>query len=63
MSGKWVWGLLHGDFGYSSAEAAGGRLIWERVALTMAVSFAAMLFLGGRAPHRHLFGGAPIFDQ
>jgi peptide/nickel transport system permease protein len=43
--GKWVWGMLHGDFGQSFGEKRPvGELIWERLALTVAVSFAAMLF-------------------
>lgn len=43
--GKWVWGMLHGDFGQSFLfNRPVGELIWERLGLTMAVSFAAMLF-------------------
>ncbi|NPV07505.1 MAG: ABC transporter permease [Anaerolineae bacterium] len=43
--GKWVWGMLHGDFGQSFLfNRPVGELIWERLGLTMAVSFAAMVF-------------------
>lgn len=43
--GKWMWGMLHGDFGQSFLENKPvGDLIWERLGLTVAVSFAAMLF-------------------
>lgn len=43
--GKWVWGMLHGDFGQSFLfNRPVGELIWERLGLTVAVSFAAMIF-------------------
>ncbi len=43
--GKWVWGMLHGDFGQSFLfNRPVGELIWERLGLTMAVSFAALVF-------------------
>lgn len=43
--GKWVWGMMHGDFGQSFLENRPvGELIWERLGLTVAVSFAAMIF-------------------
>ncbi|NLT41152.1 MAG: ABC transporter permease [Anaerolineae bacterium] len=43
--GKWVWGMMHGDFGQSFLfNRPVGELIWERLGLTMAVSFAALLF-------------------
>lgn len=42
---KWVWGMLHGDFGQSFLfNRPVGELIWERLGLTMAVSFAALVF-------------------
>jgi peptide/nickel transport system permease protein len=42
---KWVWGVLHGDFGRSfEFRRPVGELIWERMGLTLAVTASAMLF-------------------
>ena len=42
---KWIGGVLHGDFGQSFLyNRPVSELIWERLALTVAVSFAAMVF-------------------
>jgi peptide/nickel transport system permease protein len=42
----WVWGSLHGDFGisYEWGEPV-GNLIWERLALTVAIAFSSMIFV------------------
>jgi len=42
----WVWGSLHGDFGisYEWGEPV-GNLIWERLALTVAIAFTSMIFV------------------
>jgi len=42
---KWMWGMFHGDFGQSFLyNRPVAELIWERLALTVSVSFAAMIF-------------------
>jgi peptide/nickel transport system permease protein len=42
----WVWGSLHGDFGVSYEwNEPVGNLIWERLALTVTVSFTTMIFI------------------
>lgn len=42
---KWIWGVLHGDFGYSFGwNKPVSELIWERMALTVAVTFSALIF-------------------
>lgn len=42
---KWITGVLHGDFGQSFLyRVAVSALIWERVWLTVAVSFVTLLF-------------------
>jgi peptide/nickel transport system permease protein len=42
---KWVWGMLHGDFGKSMEwQVSVSSLIWERLALTFALSVFTMLF-------------------
>lgn len=42
---KWIWGVLHGDFGFSFEWNQPVRtLIGERLALTMVVSLASLLF-------------------
>jgi peptide/nickel transport system permease protein len=42
---KWIWGVLHGDFGRSfEFRRPVGELIWGRMGLTVAVSASAMLF-------------------
>jgi peptide/nickel transport system permease protein len=42
---KWVWGVLHGDFGRSfEFQRPVGELIWDRMGLTLAVTASAMLF-------------------
>lgn len=42
---KWVWGMLHGDFGQSFEwNRPVSSLIWERLALTFVVSLFTMLF-------------------
>ena len=42
----WVWGSLQGDFGisYEWGEPV-GNLIWERLALTVVISFTSMIFI------------------
>ncbi|HRU33160.1 MAG TPA: ABC transporter permease [bacterium] len=41
----WVWGMLHGDFGQSFEwNRPVSQLIWERLALTVAVSTFTMVF-------------------
>jgi peptide/nickel transport system permease protein len=41
----WVWGMLHGDFGQSFEwNRPVSQLIWERLALTIAVSTFTMVF-------------------
>lgn len=43
--GKWVWGMLHGDFGRSMEwGVAVEDLIWERMGLTVALSGFTMIF-------------------
>jgi peptide/nickel transport system permease protein len=43
--GKWVWGMLHGDFGQSFRyKAPVANLIWDRVWLTVIVSFVTLVF-------------------
>jgi peptide/nickel transport system permease protein len=43
--GKWVWGLLHGDYGYSFEwRVPVANLIGERMGLTIALSGFTMLF-------------------
>lgn len=42
---KWITGVLHGDFGQSFTwRVAVSALIWERVWLTVAVSFTTLIF-------------------
>jgi len=42
---KWIWGILHGDFGQSLEwQVSVASLIWERLALTLALSLFTMLF-------------------
>jgi peptide/nickel transport system permease protein len=42
---KWITGVLHGDFGQSFLyRVAVSRLIWDRVWITVAVSFVTLLF-------------------
>ena len=42
----WVWGSLHGDFGVSYEwNEPVGQLIWERLALTVAIAFTSMIFV------------------
>jgi peptide/nickel transport system permease protein len=42
----WVWGSLHGDFGVSYEWGVPvGDLIWQRLALTVTISFTAMIFI------------------
>jgi peptide/nickel transport system permease protein len=41
---KWLWRMLHGDFGISlTHNKPVSELIWDRVGLTFAVSFSALL--------------------
>src|SRR5919199_3175829 len=47
---KWMGGVPHGDFGQSFLyRVAVSRLIWDRVWLTVAVSFVTLLFTWGLA--------------
>ncbi len=47
---KWVWGMLQGDFGVSFEwQQPVGDLIWERMALTLLLSFATLIFTWGLA--------------
>ncbi|MGV8853854.1 MAG: ABC transporter permease [Devosia sp.] len=40
---SWIWGMLHGDFGVSyTQQAPVAQLIWERLAVTVPLSLAAM---------------------
>ena len=42
---KWIWGVLHGDFGYSMEwQAPVSELIGERLALTFVVSLSTLIF-------------------
>lgn len=42
---KWMWGVLQGDFGYSFGwNKPVAELIWERLALTVVVTFSALIF-------------------
>ena len=42
---KWVWNSLHGNFGKSFEwNKPVGELIWERLALTVAISFSTLMF-------------------
>ena len=44
--GKWVLGMLHGNFGQSLTWGVPVKdLIWERIGLTFAISFASLLFI------------------
>lgn len=41
----WMWDILHGNFGYSfELSKPVNEVIWERLALTFAVSFSSLLF-------------------
>ena len=41
---KWTWDILHGDFGYSFVwNKPVSELIWERIGLTFAISFSALM--------------------
>jgi len=43
---RWAWGSLHGDFGISYEwNEPVGNLIWERLALTVAIAFSSMIFI------------------
>jgi len=43
--GKWIWGVLHGDFGQSfSMNKPVKELIWERLALTVLISLVTLVF-------------------
>lgn len=47
---KWITGVLHGDFGQSfTYRVAVSSLIWDRVWITVAVSFVTLLFTWGLA--------------
>ncbi len=42
---KWVWGMLHGDFGQSFEwNRPVNTLIWERLSLTVAISLCTLIF-------------------
>jgi peptide/nickel transport system permease protein len=42
--GKWIWGVLHGDFGQSFRWGAPvSKLIWGRLGLTVLVSFSTLI--------------------
>lgn len=42
---KWMWGVLRGDFGYSFGwNKPVSELIWERLVLTVVVTFSALIF-------------------
>jgi peptide/nickel transport system permease protein len=42
---KWIWAILHGDFGYSFEwQAPVSELIGERIGLTLVLSLATLLF-------------------
>jgi len=42
---KWAWDILHGDFGYSFGwNKPVSELIWQRLAMTFAVTFTALIF-------------------
>ena len=42
---KWMWGVLRGDLGQSFEwNMAVSKLIWERILLTVIISFATLLF-------------------
>ena len=42
---RWMWGMLHGDFGYSLEwKEPVSKLIWERLALTFVLSLSTLLF-------------------
>jgi peptide/nickel transport system permease protein len=44
--GKWVWGILHGDFGESFRyEREVSELIWERLGFTVLLSVGALFFI------------------
>lgn len=44
--GKWVWGIVHGDFGESFRyEREVTELIWERLGYTLLLSIGALLFI------------------
>ncbi len=43
--GKWIWGVVHGDFGQSfSYNKPVGELIWERLGLTVTISLITLVF-------------------
>lgn len=43
---KWAWNSLHGDFGWSfEYNRAVGMLIWERLGLTVVISFCTQIFI------------------
>ena len=43
---RWAWGSLQGNFGMSyEYNRPVGSLIWERLALTVAISFTSMIFI------------------
>jgi len=42
---KWIWGILHGDFGYSLEwEMPAREIVLDRLALTFALSLSTLLF-------------------
>jgi peptide/nickel transport system permease protein len=43
---RWMWNILHGDFGQSFEwNMPVGALIWERLALTVVISFSTLIFV------------------
>ena len=63
---KWITGiLLRGDFGLCFEwQQPVSDLIWERMALTLVLTFSTLLLhLGHRAADRHLLGGAEVLDR
>ncbi len=44
--GKWIWGMLHGQFGQSLQwKTPVAELIWERLGLTIVLSLGSLLFI------------------
>ena len=44
--GRWVWGVVHGDFGESFRyEREVSDLIWERLGFTLLLSVGALFFI------------------
>ncbi|MEZ4610295.1 MAG: ABC transporter permease [Caldilineaceae bacterium] len=62
---KWMGLMLKGNFGMAMEYNRPVReVIGDRMLITIIVSLAAVIFIwASGAPHRHLFGGAPVLHR